>query len=122
MYEIRLYKDSYRVPYKTLSYEDARIFYKELKIFINWFSKKYKTKISNSFLNINIDKKKINRSRRILSENGIETIEDILIYLNVEPKYIFADGEKTDDLSIKLSEIVVLDIYTDWKYLTNLER
>lgn len=120
-YNIRFYKNNSRVAPRTLDAADARFFYNQLKLLISAYEKRYGGKLSDESILIVFDNKDIYRKRSRLKSAGIETVEDVMEYLDIEhePEYIFANNIILTDKSMKLSEIYVLQFYTSWLYLTD---
>ncbi len=122
-YVIRFYKNNTRIAPRMLNGTDARLFYNQLKWMMEVYRKRYKKKLSNKSILIVFDSKEIYRERSRLESAGIETIEDMIEYLGIdfEPEYIFVDNITTNDKSLKLSDIYVLQIYSSWAYLTDAQ-
>jgi len=116
-YKIRFYKNSSRVAPRALNVVDARLFYHQLKLIILNYEKKYGEKLNDASILIVIDGKNIYRKQSRLESMGIETVEDIKEYLDIEPKYIIANNVLVTDTSMKLSKIYVLQFYSSWLYL-----
>ena len=116
-YKIRFFKNSSRIAPRALNVVDARLFYHQLKLIILNYEKKYGEKLNDASILIVMDNKNIYRKRSRLESMGIETVEDIMEYLDTEPKYIIANNVLITDTSMKLSEIYVLQLYSSWLYL-----
>ncbi len=118
-YAVNIFKYGVRISLGYLSGVDARIIYRELKLFLKAFENKNWNKINNDSLLIVVDDKEIYRDRANLKSAHIKTIEDILIYLDITSyKYVIIDNEIIDDISLKLSDVYTLEIYTSWSYLS----
>jgi hypothetical protein len=118
-FAIRFYKNNVRIAPGLFNRADVRLFYKQLKLLISSYEKKYGEKLNNESILVVSDDKNIYRKRSRLETAGIETVEDMMEYLDIEPKYIIADNIIITDTSIKLSEIYVLQLYSSWLYLTD---
>lgn len=122
-YLIRFYKNNTRVAPRMLNGADARFFYNQLKWMVGVYKKRYKKKLNDKSILIVVDNKEIYRKRDKLESASIQTIEDMIEYLGIEfePEYIFANNVTTNDKSLKLSDIYVLQIYSSWAYLTDAQ-
>lgn len=119
-YNIRFYKNNTRIAPKTLSNADARLFYRQLKLFAEHYEGTYGEVLNNDSLLIVIDNKNLYRSRKRMSESGVETVHDLMEYLNFdlanEPKHIFANNMIVYDKSMKLDDIYILQFFTSPTY------
>lgn len=122
-YLIRFYKNNTRVAPRMLNGTDARLFYNQLKWMMRVYKKRYKKKLDDKSILVIVDNKEIYRKRDRLESASIQTIEDMIEYLGIEfePEYIFVDNVTTNDKSLKLSDIYVLQIYSSWAYLTDAQ-
>ena len=116
-YKIRFFKNSSRIAPRALNVVDARLFYHHLKLVILNYEKRYGEKLNDASILIVIDGKNIYRKQSRLESMGIETVEDIMEYLDTEPKYIIANNVLVTDTSMKISGIYVLQLYSSWLYL-----
>ncbi len=107
---IRVYKDYNRVnPINMGSGVDTRLFYLYLKEHINTYKKAHPTLNKRSIL-ISANGRETYRKRNKLEEANIITIQDMIDYLEIEPKIIIMDGKLTEDRTTHLSEIYVLEL------------
>lgn len=110
---IKFFDGSRRINTQRLDGVRVRFFYKELKLLVQKFEMRYSTKLSNESLLICVDGKEIYRSKKRLFSMGIETIQDIIDYLNIiDIDRIVSDNVIITDISGVLNNIYVLEIIT----------
>ncbi len=118
-YNIRFYKNNTRVAPARLDAADARLFYHQLQTLMRTYESRYSEILNEESILIVVDGRPIYRRRSRLNSNEIETIQDLMDYLGMDstnkPKYIFANNMIVTSLDIKLSEIYVLQFYTNGK-------
>lgn len=110
-YSVRFYKNNRRVAPRMLSDIDARLFHTYLKVLFSNYKKRYGGRLSNKSILIVLNGKNIYRRRDRLV--GIETVEDMIEYLGISGarfEYIAADNVTLTDMSIRLSDIYVLEL------------
>lgn len=109
-FQIKIYKDHIRTtPFRLGTGVDTRLFYKQLKEYVEMFKKGH-SNLNNKSILVSVNGKETYRKRSRLEEAGIITIQDILNYLGIEPKIIMVDGKLVEDTTINLSEIYVLEV------------
>jgi len=111
-YSIRFYKNNSRVAPARLDAADARLFYRQLQALMKTYQIRYGQNLSDDSILITIDERIIYRRRRVLASSGVETIEDLMEYLEIDPinrpKYIIANNMIVVDVNTKILGIYVL--------------
>ena len=118
-YNIRFYKNNTRIAPARLDAADARLFYRQLQSLMRTYESRYGENLNEASILIVVDGRPIYRRRSRLNSNGVETVQDLMDYLGMDPankpKHIFANNIIVTSLDIKLSEIYVLQFYTNSK-------
>jgi len=118
-FAIRCFKDNNRVSPSQLDDVEARLFYKELEEFFQAYKTIYGDTLTETSLLIRIDEREIYRTHARLLEHNILTVDDIIHYLNVENVlYVIKNNDLITDLSEKIIDTYVLELYTKESLLT----
>jgi len=113
-YNIRFYKNTGRVAPARLDAADARLFYRQLQLLMKTYESRYGQNLSDESILVMVDDRPIYRKRSGLNTKGVETIQDMMEYLELstEPKLILANNCIVTNKELKLSDIYVLRFYT----------
>jgi len=101
-----------RVASGKLNAVDARFFYQELRTLEKYWMDRYWDKINNESLLIVINGKNFFKRRKVLRLAGIETLGDLIEYLDIVPQQMSVNSVMVDDITIKIPGIYVLQILT----------
>jgi len=97
---------------------DARLFYRQLKLFVEKYEGRYGERLNNESILIVLDDKNIYRRRSRLESGGIETVQDLIDYMGLEkdPEYMIANNIIIKDKSMKL-DVYMLSNYIHRGYI-----
>jgi len=118
-YEIRFYKSGDRIQPTRFTGSELRFFFKEMFRLAKYMGYHYKNKIDDASILIIHDDEEIYRTRERLSDNNIDTVDDVIYYLEAEDTiYSLVDNEFITDKTKKISRATVIELYSDKKYMS----